>query len=118
MRNREADTWNARARLADDEMQPLAMSLNMLLGQMQRLQREQEQRARIEQAAHELAITLRRTRIGGPYVPPQYTGTIFDVVLLELVTWYQRGGMSGPSPHLADPRQSNPGRGASRPSQY
>ena len=88
--------FDVRARLGDDELQPLAVSLNMLLSQMQRLQREQEQRMRIEQAAHELALALRGMRLGGAYQPPQYTGTVFDEVLLEMVTVLQRGAPTTP----------------------
>lgn len=95
--------FDVRARFTEDELQPLAVSLNMLLSQMQRLQREQEQRVRIEQAAHELALSLRRMRMGGTYQPPQYTGTAFDEVLLEMVTVLQRGAQAVPPAAPADP---------------
>ncbi len=91
--------FDARAQLSESELQSLTMSLNMFLTQMQRLLREQDQRARIEYAAHELALALRRARSGMIYEPPQYTGTVFDEVLLEIVTWLQRtGGMPAQEP--------------------
>lgn len=106
--------FDVRARLGgEDELQPLAVSLNMLLSQMQRMQREQEQRTRIEQSAHELALALRRLRMGGAYQPPQYTGTAFDEVLLEMVTVLQRGtmaqGQPGPGVYPPPPPPRGPG---------
>lgn len=101
--------FDVRARLGEDELQPLAVSLNMLLSQMQRLQREQEQRVRIEQAAHDLALALRGMRMGGAYQPPQYTGTAFDEVLLEMVTVLQHGTMTTPQVARGEPgNRSNP----------
>ena len=88
--------FDARAQLSESELQSLTVSLNMFLTQMQRLLREQDQRARIEYAAHELALALRRARSGFGYEPPQYTGTSFDEVLLEIVTWLQRSGAAPP----------------------
>ena len=83
--------YDTRAQLTERELQPLAVSLNQLLMQMQRLLREQGQRSRIETAATELAQALRRLRAGGGYASPAYTGTAFDEVLLEVVTAYQQG---------------------------
>jgi hypothetical protein len=76
--------WSARARVQESELLPLAMSLNLLLDRLTGLKREQEQRQRMDRAATELAVALRRTRAGEPYTPPPYTGTPFDEVLVEL----------------------------------
>jgi hypothetical protein len=76
--------WDARASATDGELLPLAMSLNLLLDRLGRLTRDQETRARIDLAAHELALALQRVRQGMPYTPPAYTGTPFDEVLVEL----------------------------------
>jgi len=76
--------WNARARVQESELLPLAMSLNLLLDRLTGLTREQEQRQRMDRAATELAAALRRTRAGEPYTPPDYTGTPLDEVLVEL----------------------------------
>lgn len=86
--------FDARAQFTDRELQPLAISLNHLLMQMQRLLREQGQRSRIETAAHELAVALRRMRVGGGYTAPAYTGSTFDEALLELNAAYQQGLLS------------------------
>jgi hypothetical protein len=76
--------WNARARVQESELLPLAMSLNLLLDRLTGLTREQEQRQRMDRTATELAAALRRTRAGEPYIPPAYTGTPLDEVLVEL----------------------------------
>jgi hypothetical protein len=78
--------WNARARVGEGELLPVAMSLNLLLDRLTRLTREQEQRTRMEAAARELAMALRRARAGEAYTPPSYTGTMLDDVLVELST--------------------------------
>jgi hypothetical protein len=78
--------WEARARVGEGELLPVAMSLNLLLDRLTRLTREQEQRTRMEAAARELATALRRARAGEPYMPPSYTGTVLDDVLVELST--------------------------------
>ncbi len=75
--------WDARVRVEQGELLPMAMSLNLLLDRLTRLTREQSQRAQIEAAAHELAAAMRQMRSGMPYAPPNYTGTPFDEVLLE-----------------------------------
>ena len=102
--------FDARAQLSESALQSLTVSLNMFLTQMQRLLREQDQRARIEYAAHELTLALRRARSGFGYEPPQYTGTSFDEVLLEIVTWLQRSGgapsFSAPSSAPSGPSQA------------
>lgn len=105
--------YDTRAHLNDRELQPLAVSLNQLLMQMQRLLREQGQRSRIEMAAGELVYALRRLRAGGGYVSPAYTGTAFDEVLLELVTAHQQGLLTAPP--TTSPR-SYPGTPPSSPS--
>jgi hypothetical protein len=76
--------WDARASISDGELLPVALSLNLLLDRISRISREGDQRARVDAASHELAIALRRLRAGGPYAPPNYTGTPFDEVLVEL----------------------------------
>lgn len=76
--------WDARAQVEAAELIPVAVSLNLLLDRLSRLTRDQEQRQRVERSAHELAHALRRLRVGDAYVPPAYTGTPFDEVLVEL----------------------------------
>lgn len=76
--------WDARANIAEGELLPVALSLNLLLDRISRMSREADQRTRVDAASHELAIALRRLRAGGPYTPPNYTGTPFDEVLVEL----------------------------------
>jgi hypothetical protein len=76
--------WDARARVEEGELIPLAISLNLLLDRLTRLTRDQEDRQRMETASKELALALRRARAGEPYMPPAYTGTPFDEVLVEL----------------------------------
>lgn len=76
--------WDARANIAEGELMPVALSLNLLLDRLSRLVRETDDRERVNAAAHELAIALRRLRAGEPYDPPNYTGTPFDEVLVEL----------------------------------
>ncbi len=93
--------WNARARVQESELLPLAMSLNLLLDRLTGLTREQEQRQRMDRAATELAAALRRTRAGEPYTPPAYTGTPLDEVLVELSVL--RNATSGGAEH-APPR--------------
>ncbi len=78
--------WEARARVQEGELLPVAMSLNLLLDRLTRLYREQDQRGRIEAASNQLAMALRRVRGGEPYAPPAYTGTVLDEVLVELST--------------------------------
>jgi hypothetical protein len=75
--------WDARVRVEQGELLPMAMSLNLLLDRLTRLTREQSQRTQIEAAATELALAIRQMRSGLPYNPPNYTGTPFDEVLLE-----------------------------------
>lgn len=76
--------WDARANITEGELMPVALSLNLLLDRLSRLVRETDDRERVNAAAHELAIALRRLRAGEPYNPPNYTGTPFDEVLVEL----------------------------------
>lgn len=76
--------WDARASVGEGELLPVAVSLNLLLDRLGRLMREQGEQARMDTAAHELALALRRLRGGQPYTPPAYTGTPFDAVLVEL----------------------------------
>ncbi|HKV86184.1 MAG TPA: hypothetical protein VJN88_16645 [Ktedonobacterales bacterium] len=74
---------DARVRIEQGEILPIAMSLNLLLDRLTRLAREQSQRATIEEAAHELALAMRQARMGQVYSSPNYTGTVFDEVLIE-----------------------------------
>jgi hypothetical protein len=83
--------YAARAEINFYELQPLALSLNLLLAHMERLLREHEQRLRVEMAARELSGALHSMRAGAGYVSPQYTGTAFDEVLFELLACYQEG---------------------------
>ncbi len=98
--------FDARARVPEGELLPLAISLNQLLDRLQRLAREQDQRTRMERGARELAAALKRMRVGGPYVPPNYTGTPLDDVLVELVTLRPMApAPAGPSRPFARPAQ-------------
>lgn len=74
---------DARVRIEQGEILPIAMSLNLLLDRLTRLAREQSQRATIEEAAHELAVAMRLARTGQVYSSPNYTGSVFDEVLIE-----------------------------------
>jgi hypothetical protein len=87
--------WDARATIAEGELLPVAMSLNLLLDRLSRMVHEHDQQARIETAAHELAVALRRVRAGEPYTPPAYTGTAFDEVLVEFATLRGMPGAPG-----------------------
>lgn len=78
--------FDVRARVPEGELLPLAASLNHLLDRMQRLSREQEQRARMELGIREMVAALKRVRAGDAYVAPNYTGTPLDEVLVELAT--------------------------------
>lgn len=92
--------WDARATIVEGELMPVALSLNLLLDRLSRLIRETGDRERVNAAAHELAIALRRLRAGEPYNPPNYTGTPFDEVLVELSRLRNApppgGGTAGP----------------------
>ncbi|WIG61755.1 MAG: hypothetical protein OJF49_004503 [Ktedonobacterales bacterium] len=96
--------WDTRAHVNEGELIPVAMSLNLLLDRLSRMTREAEQQGRIERAAHELAMALRRLRAGEPYTPPNYTGTAFDEVLVEL----SRLRDAGPPSSAATPSQPPP----------
>lgn len=90
--------WDTRAHVSEGELIPVAMSLNLLLDRLSRMTREAEQQGRIEKAAHELAMALRRLRAGEPYTPPNYTGTAFDEVLVELSRLRDAGPPSTATP--------------------
>lgn len=114
--------WDVRAQVEATELIPVAVSLNLLLDRLSRLTRDQEQRQRMDRSAHELALALRRLRVGQPYTPPAYTGTPLDEVLVELdvlrsvrpgsgpgtiapgqgsvPSWPSRPGAQGSGPHL------------------
>ena len=76
--------WDARAGTASGELLPIAISLNLLLDRLGRLSRDHETLARVNCTAQELAQALQQMRHGYPYVPPAYTGTSLDEVLVEL----------------------------------
>ena len=76
--------WDARATVTASELLPIAISLNLLLDRLGRLSRDQETLARVNGAAQGLAQALQQVRRGYPYVPPAYTGTPFDEILVEL----------------------------------
>ena len=81
--------WDARVRLDQGELLPMAMSLNLLLDRLTRLTREQGQRAQIEVTAHELALAMRQARSGHAYTVPNYTGTALDEALIEFAAMRQ-----------------------------
>lgn len=89
--------WDARAQVEVAELIPVAVSLNLLLDRISRLTRDQEQRQRVDRAAHELAQALRRLRAGEPYTPPGFTGTPLDEVLMELDVLRNVQSSSAPS---------------------
>jgi hypothetical protein len=108
--------FDARARVPEGELLPLAISLNQLLDRLARLAREQDQRARMEQGACELAMALKRVRTGEPYLPPNYTGTPLDDVLVELATLRQLApAPAGPSRPFAPQGAPPQGWPAARP---
>jgi hypothetical protein len=74
---------DARVRVDQAELLPMATSLNLLLDRLTRLTREQSDRAQIEAAAHELALAMRQMRAGMLVGTLNYTGTAFDEVLIE-----------------------------------
>ncbi|HEV7125983.1 MAG TPA: hypothetical protein VGN32_00920 [Ktedonobacterales bacterium] len=89
--------YEARVRIPDGELLPLAMSINTVLDYVQRQMGTQTQRQRADQGAHALAEVLRRVRGGGgEYVSPGYTGTAFDEVLAELAEWHYAGRLANP----------------------
>lgn len=85
---------DARARVDEPELLPIAMSLNLVLDRLTRLTRDETQRVQMERTAHELAAAIRRMAAGEPYSGPQYTGTPLDEALLELAK-LQLGGYRG-----------------------
>jgi hypothetical protein len=93
--------YDARARIIEGELLPLGMSLNHLLDRLQRFSREQDQRNRMEQGIHELAVALRSLRGGKPYVSPNYTGTVVDEVLVELATMRLNASALAPGQNAA-----------------
>lgn len=104
--------WDARAQVDAAELIPLAVSLNLLLDRISRLSRDQEQRQRIDRSAHELALALRRLRLGEAYTPPPFTGTALDEVLMELdVLRTVRPSASAPSHGSVPAWPSSPGGG-------
>jgi hypothetical protein len=98
--------WSARARVSEGELLSLATSLNLLLDRLTRMAGEQGQRARVEYAAHALAEALRRVRAGQPYLPPDYSGTAEDEVLVELSMLLR--DLAGGLPVGLLPAQPNP----------
>lgn len=100
--------WDARVRIEQGELMPMAMSLNLLLDRLTRLTREQAQRGQIEAAAHDLAVAMHQARSGLSYALPNYTGTILDEVLMEFAA------MRPLLPGRAE-GAPGPGVGASRP---
>jgi hypothetical protein len=83
--------WDVRARVAEGDLLPVAMSLNLLLDRLGRLMREQDQRLRLEQGVEALAVALRRVRAGASAQLPAYAGTPLDAVLVELAALHLPG---------------------------
>ena len=92
--------FDARVRVDDGEPLPLAMSLNALFDRLQRLSRDQEQHARMAMGSNQLAAALRRARSGGPFVPPDYTGTPLDQALVELAAMRHALDAAGVAPQI------------------
>jgi hypothetical protein len=113
--------WDARVRVQQGELLPMAMSLNLLLDRLTRLMREQGQRNQIEVAAHALAAAMRRARSGMPFDIPDYSGTVLDEVLLEFAAMrpmFAGGRAPGAPPEpQGDAAHNTPwqGGGASEP---
>lgn len=105
---------DARVRIEQGEVMPIAMSLNLLLDRLTRLIREQSQRAMIEESAHELALAMRQARMGQVYTSPNYTGTALDEVLIEFAAMRQLLPGRTDTTRLQKPpnRRSGPGDGA------
>jgi hypothetical protein len=101
--------WDARARVQEGELLPVAMSLNLLLDRLTRLYREQDQRTRIEVAAQQLAQAMRRMRGGQPYIAPAYSGTVLDEVLVELSTLRPTFSAGGPASRVGQDQLSSAG---------
>ncbi len=108
--------WDARARVEESELAPVAMSLNLLLDRLSRLTRENEHRARLEHDTEELALALRRARAGDPYQPPQYSGTALDKVLVELAAMNASAASPSAQSARGGVRQSLPPTPAARQS--
>src|SRR5258708_3357777 len=101
---------DARVRVDQAELLPMATSLNLLLDRLTRLTREQSDRAQIEAAAHELAMAMRQMRAGMPVGTLNYTGTAFDEVLIEFAALrsLQTARPSLPPPSRPTPPGSQP----------
>jgi hypothetical protein len=99
--------WDARVRVQQGELLPMAMSLNLLLDRLTRLTREQTQRNQIEATAHALATAMHRARSGMPFDVPDYTGTVLDEVLMEFAAL--RPMFSGSRAAGGYPEQQAPG---------
>lgn len=109
---------DARVRVQQGELLPMAMSLNLLLDRLTRLTREQSQRNQIEAAAHSLATAMRRARTGMPFDVPDYTGTVLDEALVEFAAlrpMFVVGRSGAGYPELQAPASQPPQR-ASQPS--
>src|SRR5258706_1306248 len=96
---------DARVRVDQAELLPMATSLNLLLDRLTRLTREQSDRAQIEAAAHELAMAMRQMRAGMPVGTLKYTGTAFDEVLIEVAALCS---LQTARPSLAPPSRPTP----------
>src|SRR5258706_285089 len=96
---------DARVRVDQAELLPMATSLNLLLDRLTRLTREQSDRAQIEAAAHELAMAMRQMRAGIPVGTLNYTGTAFDEVLIEFAALRS---LQTARPSLAPPSRPTP----------
>jgi len=100
---------DARVRVDQAELLPMATSLNLLLDRLTRLTREQSDRAQIEAAAHELAMAMRQMRAGMPVGTLNYTGTAFDEVLIEFAALRS---LQTARPSLAPPSRPTPPPGS------
>jgi len=109
--------FDARVRVDDGELLPLAMSLNALFDRLQRLSRDQDQHARMVMGSNQLAAALRRARAGGPFTPPDYTGTPLDQTLVELAAMRHALDAAGVAPQTGSAPSSTAsvyGRGSSQ----
>jgi hypothetical protein len=110
---------DARVRVDQAELLPMATSLNLLLDRLTRLTREQSDRAQIEAAAHELAVAMRQMRAGMPVGTLNYTGTPFDEVLIEFAALRSlqiaRPSLSPPPPPPPPSQPREPRHAGSQP---
>ena len=92
--------FNARAKLQDNEIVPLAMSFNLLAERLTRITQTAQEHARLEQALQQLLEIQNAVFYGGPIKSYQSSGTLADRIQPILQRYSQlstRVVESGPS---------------------